>query len=59
MTPRHGFDADTDRQLRSDVDQDSAPLATYITLSSPLISGGLQLSELFTGVLKTVERNLK
>jgi hypothetical protein len=59
MTREQGLDAETDRQLRSDVGQDSAPLATCITVPSPLISGGLQLSGLFAGVLKTVERNLK
>jgi len=38
------LDAETDRQLRSDVDQDSVPLATCITVLSSLISGGLQLN---------------
>jgi len=38
------LDAETGRQLRSDVDQDSVPLATCITVLSSLISGGLQLN---------------
>jgi hypothetical protein len=37
------LDAETGRQLRSDVDQDSV-CTTCITVPSSLISGGLQLN---------------